>query len=403
MLSIFLSQDLEAQAGTIYFFCSAGIEHRDTAIGVLRGLIWHLTIHLSGTTHCARTIVDALHTKYSALDPDSPEHMEDALSSREALWLSFVKLMEEEGLGRIFCILDGLDELDEDSRSWLAAKLLSSKNAGGRNVLKVIVTSREPMKPIDGKHVDLNLDHNEGVSSDVTMFVQIKSLELLRRISLNARQQEDTKHLFQKHIEKTLLVRSQGTFLWLGSVMAELMKEDTITGVFSAMDHLPQGLHEVYEEMLMQIRSYQRNTSLEVLGWVALSRRPLSLQELASAVNCQPPHDWLTIEQTITERTAFCGPLLRIADQEVTLVHESARDYLLLLEGNQRGRDKGLHFSLEEMHSRITKRCIDALVRKQPLSSYATQYWHHHARHSRTLGSLCLYYASSFFKNHSGT
>lgn len=98
----------------------------------------------------------------------------------------------------------------------------------------------------------------------------------------------------------------------------------------------------------------------------------------------------------------FYGSLLRFTDQKVTLLHESARDYLLQRQGNEDGLDKGLHIDLEEMHLRITKTCIDALVRKHPLTCYAMQYWRYHAKHSGTLGSF-LYYTSALFGTHSGT
>jgi hypothetical protein len=161
-------------------------------------------------------------------------------------------------------------------------------------------------------------------------------------------------------------------------------------------------LHGVYEQMLRQIKPYQREVSLQILGWVAFARRPLSLQELASAVNCRPSNDWLTAEQTITERIAFCGPLLRITDQKATLVHESARDYLLLRQSNEDGLDKGILVDLEEMHLRITKTCVDALVRERPISCYATQHWQYHARHSGSLANLFSHYASALFDIHSG-
>jgi hypothetical protein len=122
--------------------------------------------------------------------------------------------------------------------------------------------------------------------------VRIKSLELVKRISLNSNRQEDFDHSLQEYIEEKLLFRSQNTFLWLGFALAELMRENSTNGALSAVNHLPQGLHEVYEQMLRQIKPHQREVSLQILGWVALARHPMSLEELASAVNCQPSHDW---------------------------------------------------------------------------------------------------------------
>ena len=398
MLSIFLSQELEAGAMTICFFCRAGVKYRNTTICVLRGLIWHLLTQSPDTTQCLLAILEVLQTKHRALDTGSSEHMEAALSSRETLWSAFITLLEERRPERVFCVLDGLDECDEHSQNWLVAKLLSLENSDGKKGLRLIVTSRKLPKSRKTKQViNLDLGHNDRVGSDVKTFVRIRSLDLVERIFLESKYQQDTEHSFRKHIEETLLARSQNTFLWLGFAMAELMKEDTITGVLSAMEHLPHGLHEVYEQLLKQIRPHQREVSLEILGWIILARRPLGLQELASAVDCQPSHDWLTVEQTISEQIAFCGPLLCITDQKVILVHESARDYLLLREGNDDGRDQDLRIDLEEIHLRITKRCIDALVREGPLSTYAKEHWRYHARHSGTLVGLFLYYAGSLF------
>jgi hypothetical protein len=297
----------------------------------------------------------------------------------------FVKLLTgSRRPGQTFCVLDGLDECDEDSRDWLTTKLLSlENNVGGANGLKLIMTSRELTKLRGARQVNVDLDHSEGVSSDVKTFVRTKCLELIRRISLDSKHREDIEHTSQESIEETLLVRSQNSFLWLGPAMAELMKEETITGVLSTMHHLPQGLRAVYEQMSGSIRFHQRETSLQILGWVVLACRPLGLPELASAVNCRPLHGWLTVEETIAEQIALCGPLLRVEDQKVGLVYDSARDYLLLLwQSNEDGLDRDFRVDVEVLHLRISKTCIDALVRDCPLSCYARQHWYCHTKQS---------------------
>jgi hypothetical protein len=128
MLSIFLSQELEAGAMTIYFFCRAGVKHHNTAICVLRGLIWHLSIQFPDTAQSLLVVLKVLQTQQRALDTDSPEHMEAALSSHETLWLAFITLLEERRPERVFFVLDGLDECDDHSQNWLVAKLLSLKS-----------------------------------------------------------------------------------------------------------------------------------------------------------------------------------------------------------------------------------------------------------------------------------
>lgn len=405
VLSTFLSQKFEVRAATIYFFCRAGVENLDTAIGVLRGLIWHSMAQFPDSARCSRVVLETLRREHRTLDADSQEHMEAALSSRETLWMVFVKLLtESRRLGQTFCVLDGLDECDEDSRDWLVTKFLSLNDVSGENCLKLIITSRELTRLRSAKQVILDLDHNEGVSSDVKTFVRTKCLELTRRISLDSKHREDIEHTFQESIEETLPVRSQNSFLWLGPAMAELMEEETITGVLSTVNHLPQALRAVYERMLGQMKSHQRETSFQILGWLVLARRPLGLPELASAVNCRPLYGWLTVEETIAERIALCGPLLRVEDQKVILVHKYARDYLLLLwQSNEDGLDRNFRVDVEVLHLRISKTCIDALVRDCPLSCYARQHWYCHTKQSGSFSGPYLYYAGAVFNAHLGT
>jgi hypothetical protein len=128
---------------TVYFFCHAGVKNCNTACGVLRGLVWHLMVQFSDTAQYSRLVLETLQAKHRALDMASLEHMKTVLSSRETLWLTFVKLLEEKRRGPIFCILDDSDECDEDARNWLVTKLLSLKNDGGKNGVKLLLTSRE--------------------------------------------------------------------------------------------------------------------------------------------------------------------------------------------------------------------------------------------------------------------
>jgi Cdc6-like AAA superfamily ATPase len=107
MLSIFLSQELEqkSKTKTIYFFCRAEHEKRNTAIAVLRGLLWHLT-----------GIYPEL---VRVLRKNCEPAVKDALSSRETLWASFKGLIAVIQSERLYCVIDGLDECDESSQQWL--------------------------------------------------------------------------------------------------------------------------------------------------------------------------------------------------------------------------------------------------------------------------------------------
>jgi hypothetical protein len=54
---------------------------------------------------------------------------------------------------------------------------------------------------------------------------------------------------------------------------------------------------------------------------VTLALRPLGLQELVVAVGVQPPHSFSSLEQAISDRIAWCRPLLKVQELRVGLVH----------------------------------------------------------------------------------
>jgi hypothetical protein len=80
--------------------------------------------------------------------------------------------------------------------------------------------------------------------------------------------------------------------------------------------------------MLTQISQSERDTSALLLSWVVMAFRPLSLRELAAliAVARGPGQSW---EAAMERQIASCGNILSVTQQQVRLVHASARDYLL--------------------------------------------------------------------------
>jgi hypothetical protein len=101
----------------------------------------------------------------------------------------------------------------------------------------------------------------------------------------------------------------------------------TVNEMLPMLSHeLPSGLPAIYGRMLLRISPKQREMSLAILRWAALAARPLQQRELATAVGLLTPSSLLTIEQATRDAIVLCGPLLRVQEQEVSLVHQSARD-----------------------------------------------------------------------------
>lgn len=125
----------------------------------------------------------------------------------------------------------------------------------------------------------------------------------------------------------------------------------------------------------------------------------MTLEQLAAVVGIRASCP-LGIEQTIRDYITLCGPILKVTGNVVTLVHQSARDYLLQEEV---GDDPALalfRIRKQEAHGQLTaiflghiemtfqhKMSPDEIseaMSRQVLLAYAVEFWPIHARHSGT-------------------
>ncbi|KAH0527963.1 hypothetical protein TsFJ059_002879 [Trichoderma semiorbis] len=219
MLSIFLTEELERRNQEnkstellLFYFCTPDEKH-SSAIAILRGLIYQLIRQRPNLIN------------HVLSDFESTEKIQETLKSPNALWMILEKLLRAPELGTVFCVLDGLDECEEDSSSLLVEKFYeyfskSSKPSGMQ--FKLAIVSRK----IDGldvfPQVKLDPDNNEYVKSDIQNFIagSVKRLERIRGF-------DD----IRESVEITLLDRAQGTFLWVGFVMEELSRKRTCTQI----------------------------------------------------------------------------------------------------------------------------------------------------------------------------
>jgi len=387
MLSIFLTEELERvsqqkrhNAELLFFFCSHQDEKLNTAVAILRGLLYQIVVK---RPKLIKHVLPYLET---------PERAQLTLSSLETLWITFRRVIQDVDLGKMFCVLDGLDECDADSTSLLVAKLVELFTLNDSQItngaFKIVIVSRNIPGLRSCTQVKFNPDNEEHVVSDIKRFISVRVKELSRIEGFN----ED----FRIAVRKTLLERSEGTFLWVGLVMRELSQKRTCTEVLEALRELSPDLSEIYGRMLLQIESRRRRTSSGILLWVMMAIRPLTLQELAAAIGIQSSA-LITIEQAVRDQVALCGPFLKLRDQEVGLVHQSARDYLLRKEPDSDSVLEDFRIKPEEAHLELARTCFDCIEhsalqyrpldfdngscsQEPPLLKYAALYWPEHAR-----------------------
>jgi hypothetical protein len=113
MLSIFLTKVIGRIAAQskdtmlAYFFCDNRDDWRNTAVAMLRGLILQLVQqHSKLLEHIIPVFKIQRDTLFSN-------------SSFESLWRIFESMVRDPSIGSVFCVLDGLDECDEQSLEML--------------------------------------------------------------------------------------------------------------------------------------------------------------------------------------------------------------------------------------------------------------------------------------------
>lgn len=354
ILSIFLTRELERgeqSAQTIYYFCTSSDGTRNNAAAVLRGLIWHM---VDKNNELTEHLLD---------DLDNSNKAQRALSSRETLWSIFVKVSQDPGLGATFCVLDGLDEMDSDSQKWLIQKIANTARTAGLGQLRLVVVSRHVLGLHRFMRINLDSDADDSVNHDIKSFVQVRVDELAERIQLTG----DSRQM----IEHTLTQRARGTFLWVGFAMEELLEKETLLQIKTSLAALPRGLSGIYTRMLLQMDFDFRPTALLLLRWVTMAITPLTLPELAAATNVRSLDD-MDVEQIIHDQVKMCKPFLELRNGRVSLVHQSAKDYLTSYDASRNLAPEQFQINPEESHSTLASRCLACIEQSLPRNHFVS-------------------------------
>jgi hypothetical protein len=241
MLSVFLIEELKQDQPVLFYFCTNEDERRRTASAVLRSLLWQITsIHLDLAHHLLAHLGEG--------ESDADRRTEASLSSVETLWMAFIAMCRDSRVSKLAFILDGLDECDQKSRDWLASKLRdleTDSDARHTHHPRIIIVSRDiPLLRLCSK-IRLDPDHDGNIGKDVESFVYERVQKLWALGGFHE------KH--RRHVESTLLEKSEGTFLWVGFAITELTKKRTVLEIEQCLEDLPAGLPAFYGRMLEQI------------------------------------------------------------------------------------------------------------------------------------------------------
>ncbi|MCJ1261200.1 Ankyrin-2 [Lobaria immixta] len=393
MLSILIAEELEQTAKHsqdilfLQYFCDNRNEKRKTAMAIIRGLIFQL---LQSRPSLFSHILPSFQIRKGSLFADS---------SFETLWRIFESMVRDPIVGTTYCVLDDLDECDEVSLEVLLKKFVALFPATIKKSsichLNLIVVSRDfpdfiPELLSSFPRIRLDLDADTEINSDINQFIEVKvnELSVYRQYTGSLR----------AHVKKVFQSRAQGTFLWVG-IVAKTLRKYKVTEVKIALDLFPPGLDKLYARMLLQIDIDRRDVAAKILRWVVMAVRPLTLSELSIAIDTTVrPSDDFSHDEVTRDQVSYCGYFLTIKEDQVSLIHQSAKDYFLRKTRDSNSELEFFRVREEVVNLEIARKCLDYLqngalaagkvdlqndtshLNTFPLLSYAALHWLEHAR-----------------------
>ncbi|KAG5977569.1 hypothetical protein E4U55_006657 [Claviceps digitariae] len=311
MLLIGIVREISTQSAAFvpsvsYYFCQGTADHvRNNATAILRGLLWMLLVQQP-------RLIQHLRSKHryagSSLFTDSNAFgaMSEALES----------MLTDPAMTPACFVVDALDECDGSASDMIQ---LIVKTLRVSDKVRWLVSGRpglDLMKADFGEAL-VELD-SQRLKGPVHAYITHKLSELSETKRPGY---EDASLLLE--LSNEICDRANNTFLWAALALRELQGLDGKEAM-ETIKKLPPGLPALYGYLMAKIDAYngqQRNRCRNVIAAVYLAHRPLTLRELGVVAGLASPVKPLRIVKA-------CGSMLAMTGRVVSLVHQSAREYL---------------------------------------------------------------------------
>jgi hypothetical protein len=296
-----------------YFFCQATDSRINNATAVLRGLLYLLV-------NQQPSLISHIRKKH--------DHAGKALFEDANAWVAlseiFTNILQDPSLNTTYLVIDALDECAADLPKLLDFMVQKSSIPSR---VKWIVSSRndtniERRLRLDDSGTRLSLELKENaqqVSRAVAKYIDY-CLSELPELQHNTPLRDSVQTKMQQ--------KADGTFLWVSLIIKEL-KDVMAWEILEVLNEVPMGLKDVYHRMMQQIKRLQRQypeLCRQVLSIVIATYRPLHLQELH--VLSGLPNQVQNVNQATATIVKMCGSFLTIRNDNVYIIHQSARDFL---------------------------------------------------------------------------
>ncbi|KAL9063919.1 MAG: hypothetical protein Q9161_009197 [Pseudevernia consocians] len=254
--------------------------------------------------------------------------------SFQNVWALLVEAAHDANAGEVVCILDALDECEDNGRSTLIDALntlYSAKEMQGSK-LKFLVTSR-PYYDIENRFSESTEhlsgeDETELIRQEIDLVIKDRVPRIASRLKLDIETQNT--------LQDRLLSTRHRTYLWLHLTLDDLersLEVHTSKRMERFLDETPRTVDEAYEKILR--KSPDSNKAEKLLQIVLVADRPLTLREMNMALNLEPENksredvDLLPDGHMSKYIRNLCGLFVSVYDSKIYLLHQTAREFLL--------------------------------------------------------------------------
>ncbi|KAI8940928.1 hypothetical protein NX059_002183 [Plenodomus lindquistii] len=310
---------------TGFFYCHEGDHTSNSAVGILKGIIDQLLVqHPHMLPVCYTRRMNSNEPILGSL-PQAHKMLEELCSSIPKVYIFIDGLDECEQSERkqvLQVLVEIASRCDEDDPGKLRILLISQDYADIRRMLLTSSRSRMVAKVISvtnaNNEVDIKAFTNTWVDKIASRFSPLPddTLEYLRNLTV---------------------ANAKGMFLYAKLVLEHLYGLASQAEMLEAMKQVnfPEDLKAAYDRILTRIKltstKQQWLKARKLLGWMVCAKRRLTWKEIQVAISIDTEHQTIEYDSRRVRDHIYetCGSLVILNSDQVSLVHSTAKRYIM--------------------------------------------------------------------------
>lgn len=299
-----------------------------------------------------------------------------AQRNADLLWQLFCLIIEESNLGKVYFLIDGLDDCSHDAQVGLL-RLLENRPArlkvliGSQPLqnLRAFLSTRDQAKS-NWRPFDLD-EEEELINVDIDKYIEENVARIARLLEYPPQVKEKVSNFLRE--------RKTGVFLPVILVLRTLEETpilDVDVVLRSTSEHINK-LDSLYQKLLSQIPKALLSRRSQILMYLVYSYRSLTITELAFACGygedapSRNPRDGDNASapqqlrrQSLRSDLKLLGPILRIRskDDSVHFIHSSARHFLIRQSNSSTLPLDVFLASASIAHDKLSTLCVNCMI-----------------------------------------